>query len=63
MSEHHYIPSVDFSVDFLQLSFFHIFVGMLLGAKKKKKSVHEGGVGLFVELLYFICYFFPCIQL
>lgn len=37
MSEHHYIPSVDFSVDFLQLSFFHIFVGMLLGAKKKKK--------------------------
>ena len=34
MSEHHYIPSVDFSLDFLQL-FFHIFVAMLLGEKKK----------------------------
>ena len=51
-----------FLLRFLAAKFFRIFVGMLLGAKKKK-SVHEGGVGLFVELLYFICHFFPCIQL
>lgn len=56
MSEHHYIPSVDFSLDFLQL-FFHIFVAMLLGAKKKKVSMKVVWGFLLSYFLLFVTFF------